>query len=313
MAQGLPYFQFYISEWLLGDIQECSFEAKGVFADLCAYYWKKDCELSISSFLKRSSQAQAGLNELEKWGIIAVINSDFSEKQIVIEFLDEQYKKLNKTHMKHVVAGRKGGKTSLSQAKAKLKPASSIKKRIEENRLIDTTFDNYLKIYKEKLGLQTVHNRKECEKRLGQLNKPKMFGLEKHIEEYAYLVLEIRSKHIPDYQARAFQVFLNSYMKNDKWMDELREKFAVQGEIDPNNGYVAEHKIQQLIESKQYISQLVKKLSLEEAIELEKMYNWMSLQGSINIIDNIDNLTDGYKNASVFNLISGRMDSSSRK
>ena len=47
MAKELPYFRFYPSEWLEGDITLENEKTQGFFMLLCAWYWKKDCLIDL--------------------------------------------------------------------------------------------------------------------------------------------------------------------------------------------------------------------------------------------------------------------------
>ena len=53
MAKELPYFRFTVQEWQNGDISLESCELKGLFVDICAYYWIKDCIIDIALLKKR--------------------------------------------------------------------------------------------------------------------------------------------------------------------------------------------------------------------------------------------------------------------
>ena len=47
MAKELPYFRFYASEWLEGDITLEDMATQGLFTNICAWYWHKECRLSL--------------------------------------------------------------------------------------------------------------------------------------------------------------------------------------------------------------------------------------------------------------------------
>ena len=114
MAKELPYFRFTVAEWMNGDIQMVSNEDKGVFADICAFYWFKDCSITLAKLKQKFSNAKANINRLIEEDIIKHnIDNDFIE----IDFLNGQYEKLSNLHEARVLAGRKGG---YSKAKAKL-------------------------------------------------------------------------------------------------------------------------------------------------------------------------------------------------
>ena len=53
MSKELPYFQFEPAQYLSGDIQLCSLEAQGVFINLLAIYWQRDCQLTLDQAKRR--------------------------------------------------------------------------------------------------------------------------------------------------------------------------------------------------------------------------------------------------------------------
>jgi len=121
MAKELPYFRFTVAEWMNGDIQMVSKDVKGDFADICAFYWFKDCSITLAKLKQKYINAIASIDILIDNGIIKHnTKTDFIE----IDFLDEQYGKLSNLHEIRALAGRKGG---LSKTKAKLKQKTSYK------------------------------------------------------------------------------------------------------------------------------------------------------------------------------------------
>jgi hypothetical protein len=124
MSKELPYFRFTASEWLNDDISLEDYSVKGVFADICAYYWFKDCSITQAMLEKRFSNAKDMLKQLFNNGIIKLrTENDFIE----ITFLDEQYDQLSESRKRRQNAGAKGGKKRSSIAKALLKQSSSYK------------------------------------------------------------------------------------------------------------------------------------------------------------------------------------------
>jgi len=88
MAKELPYFKFEPSEWNDGDITLCSMEAQGLFINLCSLYWSKVGVLSYTKALRRYNECNATAWEsLIDEGILIV-----KDDQIIIKFLDEQFK-----------------------------------------------------------------------------------------------------------------------------------------------------------------------------------------------------------------------------
>ena len=118
MASELPYFRFKVSEWMNGDISMEDYECKGLFIDVCAWYWFKDCSITKAMLERRYNNARL-LQILYESDVIK-----FDEDIVVIEFLNEQFDILTESRKARQDAGRKGG---LSKAKAKLKQSSSYK------------------------------------------------------------------------------------------------------------------------------------------------------------------------------------------
>lgn len=142
MAKELPYFKFYTSEWLDGDITIENLEAQGLFINICALYWSKEGNVFIDKLRKRFHFASDDcLDSLIKEGFITV----GSEGKIEISFLNEQFGERVKLSSKNSLNGKKGGRpknpnktqtkptalVSLTQTKAN---ESNIEERREEER-----------------------------------------------------------------------------------------------------------------------------------------------------------------------------------
>lgn len=102
MSKRLPYFQFEPAEYLAGDIMFCSYGAQGVFNNICALYWQKDCELSYSQTVKRLKNEDL-IKELIDEKIIKI-----DKDKIVINFLNEQYTKATVKSVINSDNGKKG-------------------------------------------------------------------------------------------------------------------------------------------------------------------------------------------------------------
>lgn len=124
MAKELPYFRFTPQEWQNGDISLERLEIRGLFIDVCCYYWINDCSIAREKLEKRYINALGLLNELISLDIILW---DETTDFIKINFLDEQFDVLSTKRKRRQEAGRKGGKQKSSNAKAKLKQSSSYK------------------------------------------------------------------------------------------------------------------------------------------------------------------------------------------
>jgi hypothetical protein len=142
MSKELPYFRFHVAEWLNDDISFQSYEVKGVFIDVCAFYWFRDCDVNKELLSKRFSTVTTVLNTLFKDRLIKIE----ANGQITIKFLDEQYETLSKLRSDRQKAGKKGGKRKASKAKAALRQNSSYKdKDKDKDKDIIPTFDEFEK------------------------------------------------------------------------------------------------------------------------------------------------------------------------
>ena len=112
MSKELPYFRFIVSEWLNDDISFESYKNKGVFIDVCAFYWTRDCVVDLKTLKKRFSNAKASIQALIDCGIIKT--QDGSDL-ISIEFLNNQYDMLSERRKQKQEAGRLGGMASGKQ------------------------------------------------------------------------------------------------------------------------------------------------------------------------------------------------------
>ena len=102
MSKRLPYFQFEPAEYLAGDIMFCSYASQGIFNNICALYWQKDCQLSYSQLIKRLGNEEL-IKELIQEKIIKV-----DKDAIIINFLDEQYNKATSKSNVNSENGKKG-------------------------------------------------------------------------------------------------------------------------------------------------------------------------------------------------------------
>ena len=123
MAKELPYFRFTVSEWLNDDISMEDYTTKGVFIDVCSFYWFRDCSVDVTLLEKRFISSLTTITLLVELNIIKYSNKG----QVSINFLDVQFDLLSEKRKKYVEAGKKGGLKKSSNAKATLKQRSSYK------------------------------------------------------------------------------------------------------------------------------------------------------------------------------------------
>lgn len=103
MAKELPFFKFEPSEWDNGRIQMCSFEAQGVYINICSMYWHRLGDLPYKLALQKICKGNAdALQSLCDEGVLKVIDD-----QICIDFLNEQLAEFNSTSKTNSEAARK--------------------------------------------------------------------------------------------------------------------------------------------------------------------------------------------------------------
>jgi len=116
MATGLPYFKFTPSEWLTGDIVFESFEAQGLFINICALYWQRDGNLTLEGIEMRYKQPTALPSLIGRF--ISVNESG----KISIDFLDIQFEERGFVSKINSDNGKKGGRRkALEEIKSEIK------------------------------------------------------------------------------------------------------------------------------------------------------------------------------------------------
>lgn len=105
MANELPWFRFTVQAWQNGKISVEDYCLKGLFVDICGYYWIQDCLIDYNILLKKFRGYENHINELISLGIIKKSKTN----QISIKFLDEQFELLSNSHKSKKESGAKGG------------------------------------------------------------------------------------------------------------------------------------------------------------------------------------------------------------
>jgi len=123
MAKDLPYFKFFCSEWSDGDVTLESYEAQGLFINICSYYWSNECIVTYKKLLKKFRGYELILDQLKNENIFK-LNKD---ETICISFLDEQQ---NERNEKSKIKSR-GGKASAEARK--LKKEQKVNTSLTEN------------------------------------------------------------------------------------------------------------------------------------------------------------------------------------
>ena len=115
MSRKLPYFKFFTSEWLNGNITLEDFELQGLFINVCAYYWHRDCEVTYEQLAKKFRTNN--LTDL----VPEFLKCDEETNQVTIDFLDEQFFEFTDRKKKLSIAGKKG-----AERKAELKKIATL-------------------------------------------------------------------------------------------------------------------------------------------------------------------------------------------
>jgi hypothetical protein len=127
MAKNFPFFKFYATEWLTGNIVFEPLAVQGLFVNICALYWQRDGELTVDDINRRYKFPEE-LNDL-LGRFISV-----EEGVVSINFLDEQLVEVEHISKVNSINGKKGalakqaktvtktavGKRSVSTGSAKL-------------------------------------------------------------------------------------------------------------------------------------------------------------------------------------------------
>ena len=129
MAKELPFFKFEPAEYLTGDVSFCSFAAQGVFTNICAYYWQRNCKLTKDQILKRLNCLDE-FEELINQQVLKLKGDD-----ILIDFLLLQYNEIQTVSKINSKNGSKGGRPKKTEIKAKQNPNKTESKGIREEEI----------------------------------------------------------------------------------------------------------------------------------------------------------------------------------
>lgn len=103
--------QFDYQTWLSGTIMGQRYDVKGLFIDVCVYYWSEGCELNFEKAKIRYPLAEDVLwKQLERSGVMKVLKSG----KIRIDFLDKQWE----YHDRISAAGKRAATTRWAESNA---------------------------------------------------------------------------------------------------------------------------------------------------------------------------------------------------
>jgi hypothetical protein len=285
----LPYFKFYVNEWLSGDIELLSFEAQGVFIRLCSYYWSKECVMKLERSKKRFKGFEDAFDELIDEGIIKI-----EDDYIKISFLDSQLNEREYLSKTNSANGKKGGRPKKKPIESEEKPIalnseseekpiekpieseskanqSNIEEKRREKKRKEDIINDIYSLYPTNCPVKGKPNgkgkaNKEQIKRILKSKEETVDSLKAKIERY---VRECKNSNT---YLKNFKTFLNNlpdYSEEEK-KDELKEEniylwIKKQLEEEPKKTF-----------NSSYINSLrhkEMKLSEEEFKELSKMNN----------------------------------------
>jgi len=145
MAKELPYFKFYIGEWLNGDITLEEFECQGLFINICAYYWQKDGEITLSFLRKRFRGYDDQIDALISAKAIKI-----AKDEVIISFLDEQMESKEIQKITNQKNGLKGGRPKKEKTDNKPNGLLMETESITESKAINNPKQTNIKERKEK-------------------------------------------------------------------------------------------------------------------------------------------------------------------
>jgi hypothetical protein len=106
MAKDLPYFKFNVSEYINGDITLEDFYIQGVFINICAFYWFKSGNVSLSEMKRRLSKAKPKAFEKLIESNLIKVEGDVLKITFLDEQLEERAKNADKNHINGLSGGR---------------------------------------------------------------------------------------------------------------------------------------------------------------------------------------------------------------
>lgn len=151
MAKELPYFKFEPNQWENGNIQMCSFEAQGIFMNICSMYWQRLGDLPYKLAVQKICKGNAtAFDSLIEDQIIKVIDG-----MICIDFLNEQLAEFGNVSKVNSENARLGWEKRRKEAIV-MRPHSEPnairgeerrgEKRIVDKKVMSTTVDDSLEV-----------------------------------------------------------------------------------------------------------------------------------------------------------------------
>ena len=225
MAKELPYFQFEPAEYLTKDISFLSLTTQGLFINICAYYWQRQCQLTKAQILRRLNYPDE-LNELIDEGIIELnyCDGEFKDEEISIKFLDFQYDKATFKSATNSKNGAKGGRAVKAKVKRNESESTSESEAIREEKKKEDKikrekrFESFWNLYNKKSGMKTANAK---------------FHLLKESE--IDLIFKTLPKYIQSTPDLKYRKNPSTYLNQNTWNDEIDLKAF--NDITPESFY----------------------------------------------------------------------------
>ena len=241
MAKELPYYQFEPAEYLTKDISFLSLTTQGLFINICAYYWQRQCQLTKAQILRRLNYTDE-LNELIDEGIIELnyCDGEFKDEEISIKFLDLQYDKATCQSKANAKNGAKGGRTVKAKVKRNESESTSESEAIREEERREEERKEKERIEKDKKKEQKKKREKRFESFWNLYNKKlgiKTANAKFHLldESDVDLIFKTLPKYIQSTPDLKYRKNPSSYLNQKTWKDEIDLKAF--NDITPESFY----------------------------------------------------------------------------
>ena len=215
MSKELPYFKFFISEWILGRISDHSDKIQGSFIIAICHYWNKQCDYNRIDFERKIGKKRFKM-------LLDLKFFDVENETIRIDFLDEQFlelsenKKVNSTNGKLGAEKRWRGHSEANSEKIALRED---KDKDKDKDKINIEFSVFWELYNHKVGSKTKSEKKW-----------KLLKDQQRIK-----IIDTLPNFLKTITDKKFQPHALTYLNNERWEDVLTEtKKDTKGSIENN-------------------------------------------------------------------------------
>lgn len=197
MAKELPYFKFFVSEWILGRISDHSDKVQGAFIIAICHYWNKECKYNRIDFERKIGKKRFKM-------LLDLKFFEVENEMIYIDFLNEQHAELSDIHKVRVKGGLARAE-QVRQQKASYIDKDKIIEDKDKDKKLNIEFDVFWNIYNKKVGSK--------EKLKGKWEKLKDAERQKIIDTLPNFLNGIKDKQ--------YQPHPETYFNNKRWEDEF--------------------------------------------------------------------------------------------